>query len=126
MSQKFLNVRAVCARYSNISDRTVDRWVQAGILPKPMYIQKQPTGRKTCSTNTTRVVGLSRRPPDYALNICSVSKMNCVCGRADFGINKKMPGKAKSRRAKNERAMNGFSPSGAGMQQQNRPAPLFS
>jgi hypothetical protein len=41
MSKKFLNVRAVCARYSNVSDRTVDRWVQAGILPKPIYIQKQ-------------------------------------------------------------------------------------
>jgi predicted DNA-binding transcriptional regulator AlpA len=39
MSQKFLNVRAVCARYSNISDRTVDRWLQSGVLPKPLYIQ---------------------------------------------------------------------------------------
>ncbi len=41
MSQKFLNVRAVCARYSNISDRTVDRWLQTGVLPKPIYIQGQ-------------------------------------------------------------------------------------
>jgi predicted DNA-binding transcriptional regulator AlpA len=41
MSKKFLNVRAVRARYSNISDRTVDRWVRAGVLPKPTYIEKQ-------------------------------------------------------------------------------------
>ena len=39
MSQKkFLNVRAVCARYSNIADRTVDRWVASGTLPQPIYI----------------------------------------------------------------------------------------
>jgi hypothetical protein len=41
MSKKFLNVRAVRARYSNVSDRTVDRWVQAGILPEPTYIRNQ-------------------------------------------------------------------------------------
>ena len=33
-----LHVRAVCARYG-VSDRTIDRWVEAGELPKPMYIQ---------------------------------------------------------------------------------------
>ena len=32
---KLLHLRAVCARYG-ISDRTVDRWVEAGELPKPM------------------------------------------------------------------------------------------
>ncbi len=35
---KLLHLRAVCARYG-ISDRTVDRWVEAGELPKPIYIQ---------------------------------------------------------------------------------------
>jgi predicted DNA-binding transcriptional regulator AlpA len=35
---RWLVVQAVCARYS-ISDRTVDRWVEAGVLPKPVYIQ---------------------------------------------------------------------------------------
>ena len=35
---KLLHLRAVCARYG-ISDRTVDRWVDAGDLPKPVYIQ---------------------------------------------------------------------------------------
>ena len=33
-----LHLRAVCARYG-VSDRTIDRWVEAGELPKPMYIQ---------------------------------------------------------------------------------------
>ncbi len=41
MSQKFLNVRAVCARYSTIADRTVDRWVASGTLPQPIYIRGQ-------------------------------------------------------------------------------------
>jgi predicted DNA-binding transcriptional regulator AlpA len=35
---KLLHLRAVCARYG-ISDRTVDRWVEASVLPKPVYIQ---------------------------------------------------------------------------------------
>jgi predicted DNA-binding transcriptional regulator AlpA len=35
---KLLHLRAVCARYG-ISDRTVDRWVEAGELPQPIYIQ---------------------------------------------------------------------------------------
>jgi predicted DNA-binding transcriptional regulator AlpA len=40
MSKKFLNARAVCARYGR-SGRTIDRWVEARVLPKPLYIQKQ-------------------------------------------------------------------------------------
>lgn len=35
---KLLHLRAVCIRYG-ISDRTVDRWVEAGVLPKPVYIR---------------------------------------------------------------------------------------
>jgi predicted DNA-binding transcriptional regulator AlpA len=34
-----LTTRLLCERYS-ISDRTVDRWVDAGILPPPMRINK--------------------------------------------------------------------------------------
>ncbi len=37
MSQ-LLHMRAICARYG-VSDRTIDRWVEAGELPKPIYIQ---------------------------------------------------------------------------------------
>jgi predicted DNA-binding transcriptional regulator AlpA len=35
---KLLHMRAICARYG-VSDRTIDRWVEAGELPKPVYIQ---------------------------------------------------------------------------------------
>jgi DNA-binding transcriptional MerR regulator len=35
---KWLPAQAVASRYG-VSDRTVDRWVEAGVLPKPMYIQ---------------------------------------------------------------------------------------
>jgi predicted DNA-binding transcriptional regulator AlpA len=35
---KLLHMRAICTRYG-VSDRTIDRWVEAGELPKPMYIQ---------------------------------------------------------------------------------------
>jgi predicted DNA-binding transcriptional regulator AlpA len=38
MSTKYLPVRPVAARYG-VSDRTVDRWVQDGDLPQPVYIQ---------------------------------------------------------------------------------------
>ena len=39
MSQKFLITRDVCTRYGR-SDRTIDRWIQEGVLPKPVRIQK--------------------------------------------------------------------------------------
>jgi predicted DNA-binding transcriptional regulator AlpA len=35
-----LPTTAVCERYG-ITDRTVDRWVAADILPAPMYINKR-------------------------------------------------------------------------------------
>jgi DNA-binding transcriptional MerR regulator len=34
---KKLPVRALCERYA-ISERTIDRWIEAGILPPPVYI----------------------------------------------------------------------------------------
>jgi hypothetical protein len=39
--KKYSNARRVCARYGGISLRTVDRWVEAGVLPPPIYIQGQ-------------------------------------------------------------------------------------
>jgi DNA-binding transcriptional MerR regulator len=33
-----LPARALCERYQ-ISDRTLDRWTEAGVLPPPMYIR---------------------------------------------------------------------------------------
>jgi hypothetical protein len=39
MSKKLLGVRAVCARYDNVSSRTIDRWTEAQELPKPIYIR---------------------------------------------------------------------------------------
>jgi predicted DNA-binding transcriptional regulator AlpA len=41
MTKKYLNVRAVCTRYGGVSSRTIDRWIEAGVLPEPIYIQKQ-------------------------------------------------------------------------------------
>jgi predicted DNA-binding transcriptional regulator AlpA len=38
MSTKYLPVRPVAARYG-VSDRTIDRWVDAGDIPAPVYIQ---------------------------------------------------------------------------------------
>jgi predicted DNA-binding transcriptional regulator AlpA len=35
---KLLHMRAVCDRYG-VTDRTLYRWVDAGELPKPVYIQ---------------------------------------------------------------------------------------
>ena len=36
-SKRKLRARALCERY-DVTGRTIDRWVQAGILPKPMVI----------------------------------------------------------------------------------------
>jgi DNA-binding transcriptional MerR regulator len=38
MSKRLLAIRAMCARYGDIADRTIDRWTTAGILPKPLVI----------------------------------------------------------------------------------------
>jgi len=35
-----LRTQDVCARYGYVCSRTVDRWVDKGILPKPMVINK--------------------------------------------------------------------------------------
>jgi DNA-binding transcriptional MerR regulator len=35
--KRFVTARALCQRY-NIVTKTVDRWVTAGILPQPTYI----------------------------------------------------------------------------------------
>ena len=35
-----LTTRALCERYS-VSDRTIDRWLDAGILPPPMRINRR-------------------------------------------------------------------------------------
>ena len=41
MSQKkFLTTKDVCNRYGR-SGRSVDRWVESGVLPKPIYINGQ-------------------------------------------------------------------------------------
>ena len=35
-----LPTSALCERYS-VSDRTIDRWLDAGILPPPVYINRR-------------------------------------------------------------------------------------
>ena len=38
MSAKYLPVRPVANRYG-VSDKTIDRWVEAKIIPAPLYIR---------------------------------------------------------------------------------------
>jgi hypothetical protein len=38
MARKFLPTSVLCDRYER-SSRTIDRWVAAGVLPKPMRIR---------------------------------------------------------------------------------------
>jgi DNA-binding transcriptional MerR regulator len=38
MSKRLLPIRAMCARYGDVADRTIDRWTAAGILPPPLVI----------------------------------------------------------------------------------------
>ena len=43
MAKKFLPTSGLCDRYDR-SSRTIDRWVESGVLPRPIYIQKQRYG----------------------------------------------------------------------------------
>ena len=38
---KWLTIQAVCERYNDISQRTVDRWVVSKALPPPVYIRRR-------------------------------------------------------------------------------------
>ena len=38
-NKRLVPAAVVCARYSRVS-RTIDRWVESGDLPKPIYIRK--------------------------------------------------------------------------------------
>lgn len=40
MSTRKLTTRALCERYS-VVDRTIDRWVETGVLPKPVIINRR-------------------------------------------------------------------------------------
>jgi predicted site-specific integrase-resolvase len=38
---KWLPAKTVCNRYGDISDRTLDRWIEVGALPPPVYIRRR-------------------------------------------------------------------------------------
>jgi len=39
--KRLLPIRAMCARYGNVADKTIDRWTAAGILPAPLVINRR-------------------------------------------------------------------------------------
>jgi len=39
--KRLLPIRAMCARYGDVADKTIDRWVASGILPTPLVINKR-------------------------------------------------------------------------------------
>jgi DNA-binding transcriptional MerR regulator len=39
--KRLLPIRAMCARYGDVADRTIDRWTARGILPAPLVINKR-------------------------------------------------------------------------------------
>ena len=39
--KRLLPIRAMCARYGDVADKTIDRWTAAGILPAPLVINKR-------------------------------------------------------------------------------------
>jgi len=41
MSKRLLPIKAMCARYGDVVDRTIDRWTAAGILPEPLVINRR-------------------------------------------------------------------------------------
>jgi predicted site-specific integrase-resolvase len=44
--EKLLPTRSLCARY-DVASRTVDRWIQAGILPPPVVINHRRYWRES-------------------------------------------------------------------------------
>jgi len=39
--KRLLPIRAMCARYGDVADKTIDRWTAAGILPPPLVINRR-------------------------------------------------------------------------------------
>jgi len=39
--KRLLPIRAMCARYGDVADKTIDRRTAAGILPAPLVINKR-------------------------------------------------------------------------------------
>jgi hypothetical protein len=39
--KRLLPIRAMCARYGDVADKTIDRWTAAGILPAPLVINRR-------------------------------------------------------------------------------------
>jgi hypothetical protein len=44
--EKMLPTRSICARY-DVTSRTIDRWLQAGVLPLPIRIRNRRYWRES-------------------------------------------------------------------------------
>jgi hypothetical protein len=53
-----LTCRALQERYG-VVDKTIDRWVQSGVLPAPMYINTAAIGTLMRSTSVTAIGSVS-------------------------------------------------------------------
>jgi DNA-binding transcriptional MerR regulator len=62
MTKRLLPIRAMCQRYGDVSDRTIDRWTAAGILPPPLIIRKRRYWNEEELEQRERA-GMGRKPP---------------------------------------------------------------
>jgi predicted DNA-binding transcriptional regulator AlpA len=65
MSSKFLRKAAVAARYS-INPRTVERMIEDGRLPKPVYRGRFPLWRESDLDESDRRLAVASRPKTAA------------------------------------------------------------
>jgi predicted DNA-binding transcriptional regulator AlpA len=60
---EFLPTRRVRARYGGKSEKTIDRWIEAGVLPPPVWINGRRHWRRSALERHERE-GMSRRKPE--------------------------------------------------------------
>jgi predicted DNA-binding transcriptional regulator AlpA len=60
---EFLPTRRVRARYGGKSEKTIDRWIEAGVLPPPIWINGRRHWLRSALEQRERD-GMSRRKPE--------------------------------------------------------------
>jgi DNA-binding transcriptional MerR regulator len=70
--KRLLPIRAMCQRYGDVADRTIDRWTASGILPPPLVINKrrywdeEELERRECANMSRKLPGEVTRDSEAA------------------------------------------------------------
>jgi predicted DNA-binding transcriptional regulator AlpA len=80
-NKKYFTTRQMCARYGDSTPRTIDRWVEVGILPKPLMLGGRnlfEKGEVEAAERAAMVAGppFKKRPMNNAEKILASRKQN--------------------------------------------------